>query len=146
FQVPAYPDRTFSGQVIMVRVHPKTVSHVVTYDVVSRVSNPDLTLKPGMTALVTLHVGTLRGVLLVPNGAMVFRPSEKFLKKVNLATYRHKTLVFKLDHHRIVPVPIVPGATDGQKSVVVSGDLHPGDRVIIRDRLGNDRKSHGGFM
>ncbi len=130
----------------MVRVHPKTVSHVVTYDVVSSVSNPDLSLKPGMTALVTLHVGTIRSVLLVPNGAMVFRPSERFLKTVDMAPYRHKTLVFKLDQNRIMPVPVVPGATDGQMSVVLSGDLHPGDRVIVRDRLGKDRKSHGGFM
>ncbi|MCL4460240.1 MAG: efflux RND transporter periplasmic adaptor subunit [Nitrospirae bacterium] len=146
FRVPAYPDRVFSGQVIMVRVHPKTVSHVVTYDVVSRVSNPDLSLKPGMTALVTLHVGTLRHVLLIPNGAMVFRPSERFLKSIDMAAYRHKTLVFKIEDNRIVPVPIVAGATDGRMSVALSGALRPGDRVIVRDRLGQDRKSHGGFM
>ncbi|MHB1925757.1 MAG: efflux RND transporter periplasmic adaptor subunit [Leptospirillum sp.] len=146
FRVPAYPARIFSGQVIMVRVHPKTVSHVVTYDVVSRVTNPDLALKPGMTALVTLHVGVLRGVTLIPNGALVFRPSEKFLKSVDLSAYRHKTLVFRIAGNRLVPVPVETGATDGRVSVALSGDLHPGDRVIIRDRLGNDRKSHGGFM
>ncbi len=146
FRVPAYPARIFSGQVIMVRVHPKTVSHVVTYDVVSRVSNPDLALKPGMTALVTLHVGLLRGVTLIPNGALVFRPSEKFLKSVDLSAYRHKTLVFRIAGNRLVPVPVETGATDGRVSVALSGDLHPGDRVIVRDRLGSDRESHGGFM
>lgn len=146
FRVPAYPSRIFSGQVIMVRVHPKTVSHVVTYDVVSRVSNPDQALKPGMTALVTLHVGIIRGVTLIPNGALVFRPSEKFLKSVDLSAYRHKTLVFKIAGNRLVPVPVETGATDGRVSVALSGNLHPGDRVIVRDRLGNDRESHGGFM
>lgn len=146
FRVPAYPSRIFSGQVIMVRVHPKTVSHVVTYDVVSRVSNPDLALKPGMTALVTLHVGILRGVTLIPNGALVFRPSEKFLKSVDLSAYRHKTLVFRIAGNRLIPVPVETGATDGRVSVDLSGKLHPGDRVIVRDRLGNDRESHGGFM
>lgn len=146
FRVPAYPSRIFSGQVIMVRVHPKTVSHVVTYDVVSRVSNPDQALKPGMTALVTLHVGILRGVTLIPNGALVFRPSEKFLKSVDLSAYRHKTLVFRIAGNRLVPVPVETGATDGRVSVALSGNLHPGDRVIVRDRLGNDRESHGGFM
>lgn len=146
FRVPAYPSRIFSGQVIMVRVHPKTVSHVVTYDVVSRVSNPDQALKPGMTALVTLHVGILRGVTLIPNGALVFRPSERFLKSVDLSAYRHKTLVFRISGNRLVPVPVETGATDGRVSVALSGNLHPGDRVIVRDRLGNDRESHGGFM
>lgn len=146
FQVPAYPGRIFNGRVIMVRVHPKTVSHVVTYDVVSHVSNPDLSLKPGMTALVTLHVGVLKNVILVPNGALVFRPSDRFLKEIDLSKYRHQTLVFKIERGKLVPVPVVTGATDGLVSVAQSGPLRPGDRVVVRDRMGKDRKSHGRFM
>ena len=146
FQVPAYPGRIYRGIVTMVRVHPKTVSHVVTYDVVSRVSNPDLSLKPGMTSLVTLHVGVLKNRILVPNGALVFRPSERYLKSVDLSKYRHQTLVFKIEGGKIVPVPVETGATDGLVSVVRSGGLRPGDRVVVRDRMGKDRKSHGRFM
>ncbi|MHB1605803.1 MAG: efflux RND transporter periplasmic adaptor subunit [Leptospirales bacterium] len=146
FQVPAYPGRIFNGSVIMVRVHPKTVSHVVTYDVVSHVSNPDLSLKPGMTALVTVHVGVLKNKVLVPNGALVFRPSNRFLEKIDLSKYRHQTLVFKIEGGKLIPVPVVSGATDGLISVVQSGEIHPGDRVVVRDRLGPDRKSHGRFM
>ena len=146
FQVPAYPGRIYRGIVTMVRVHPKTVSHVVTYDVVSRVSNPDLSLKPGMTSLVTLHVGVLKNRILVPNGALVFRPSERYLKSVDLSKYRHQTLVFKIEGGKIVPVPVETGATDGLVSVVRSGGIRPGDRVVVRDRMGKDRKSHGRFM
>ncbi len=145
FQVPAYPGRVFRGQVVMVRVHPKTVSHVVTYDVVSRVPNADLLLKPGMTALVSIHVGSLSGKLLVPNGSLVFRPSERFLKKIDMSRFRHRTIVFKLDRNALVPVPVTPGPTDGLFSVILSGDLKPGDRVVVRDRMGEERKSHGGF-
>lgn len=146
FQVPAYPGRIYRGIVTMVRVHPKTVSHVVTYDVVSRVSNPDLSLKPGMTSLVTLHVGVLKNRILVPNGALVFRPSDRYLKSIDLSKYRHQTLVFKIEGGKIVPVPVETGATDGLVSVVRSGGLRPGDRVVVRDRMGKDRKSHGRFM
>ena len=146
FQVPAYPGRIYRGIVTRVRVHPKTVSHVVTYDVVSRVSNPDLSLKPGMTSLVTLHVGVLKNRILVPNGALVFRPSDRYLKSIDLSKYRHQTLVFKIEGGKIVPVPVETGATDGLVSVVRSGGLRPGDRVVVRDRMGKDRKSHGRFM
>lgn len=145
FQVPAYPGRVFRGSVVMVRVHPKTVSHVVTYDVVSRVPNGDLSLKPGMTALVSIHVGRLSGKLLVPNGALVFRPSERFLKTVDMSRFRHRTVVFKIDRNTLAPVLVSPGPTDGLSSVVLSGDLKPGDRVVVRDRLGSERKSGEGL-
>jgi HlyD family secretion protein len=145
FQVPAYPGREFRGSVVMVRVHPKTVSHVVTYDVVSRVPNADLSLKPGMTALVAIHVGRLSGKLLVPNGALVFRPSQRFLKKIDMSRFRHRTVVFKIDRNTLAPVLVSPGPTDGILSVVLSGDLKPGDRVVVRDRLGSERKSGEGF-
>ena len=54
FAVDAYPDITFTGKVSEVRNAPITVQNVVTYDVVVKVDNPDLKLKPGMTANVSI--------------------------------------------------------------------------------------------
>src|SRR5229473_2833088 len=54
FHVDAYPDREFQGQVAQVRQAPITVQNVVTYDVVVSVGNPELLLKPGMTANLTI--------------------------------------------------------------------------------------------
>ena len=50
FTVDAYPAETFTGTIREIRNAPQTVQNVVTYDAVIDVDNPDLKLKPGMTA------------------------------------------------------------------------------------------------
>ncbi|MDH4223352.1 MAG: efflux RND transporter periplasmic adaptor subunit, partial [candidate division Zixibacteria bacterium] len=56
FTVDAYPDQSFRGTVKQIRLAPEIVQNVVSYDVIIEVSNPDLLLKPGMTANVTILV------------------------------------------------------------------------------------------
>ncbi|MHB1562604.1 MAG: efflux RND transporter periplasmic adaptor subunit [Leptospirillum sp.] len=146
FSVPAWPGRTFSGIVTMVRVHPRTVNHVVTYDVISRVSNPDLALKPGMTALVTIHVGVVSGKPLISNAALVYRPDPAYLKGIDLSRFKHQSIVFRLKDNHVEAVPVSVGETDGIRSVVTGGGLHPGDLVIMRDHMGESRRSHGGLF
>ncbi len=146
FSVPAWPGRTFSGIVTMVRVHPRTVNHVVTYDVISRVSNPDLALKPGMTALVTIHVGVVSGKPLISNAALVYRPDPAYLKGIDLSRFKHQSIVFRLKGNHVEAVPVSVGETDGIRSVVTGGGLHPGDLVIMRDHMGESRRSHGGLF
>ena len=77
FTVDAYPDSTFRGIVDEIRIAPITVQNVVTYDVVVKVDNSDLKLKPGMTANVSIIVASKDGVLKIPNAALRFKPSEK---------------------------------------------------------------------
>ncbi len=76
FTVDAFPYRTFHGKVIQVRNSPTTVQNVVTYDAVIEVSNPDLKLKPGMTANVSIVVARRENVLRIPNSVLRFRPPE----------------------------------------------------------------------
>ena len=75
FTVDAYPDQMFKGTVQQVRLSPEVVQNVVSYDVIIAVSNPDLLLKPGMTANVTVLIDQRQDVLKVPAGALRFRPS-----------------------------------------------------------------------
>jgi len=56
FTVDAYPDLTFKGNVSVIRNAPTTVQNVVTYTVIVQVDNPDLKLKPGMTANVSIII------------------------------------------------------------------------------------------
>lgn len=50
FRVDAYPDDVFSGTVSQIRLQPVVEQNVVSYTTVIDVPNPDMTLKPGMTA------------------------------------------------------------------------------------------------
>src|SRR5436190_5698416 len=76
FSVDAFPNRTFHGKVVQVRNAPITVQNVVTYDTVIGVSNPDLKLKPGMTANVSIVVAHKDNILQIKNAALRFRPAE----------------------------------------------------------------------
>src|SRR2546428_1472427 len=76
FTVDAFPTRTFHGKVVQVRNAPITVQNVVTYDTVIGVSNPDLKLKPGMTANVSIIVAQKDNVLQIKNAALRYRPAE----------------------------------------------------------------------
>jgi len=73
FTVDAFPYRTFHGKVVQNRNAAITVQNVVTYDVVISVANPDLKLKPGMTATVQVIIAKREGVLKIPNAAMRVR-------------------------------------------------------------------------
>src|SRR5215468_5940809 len=76
FTVDAYPDRTFSGQVLQIRKAPEVVQNVVTYTTIVSAPNPDLLLLPGMTAQLRIVVSDTGEVLKVPGQALRFRPSE----------------------------------------------------------------------
>jgi HlyD family secretion protein len=77
FRVDAYPNETFTGTVSQVRLQPKVEQNVVSYITVIDVPNPDLKLKPGMTAAVTIETGRADGVIKVPNAALRFRPTQE---------------------------------------------------------------------
>jgi HlyD family secretion protein len=76
FTVDAFPNRTFHGEVTQVRYSPVVVQNVVTYDTVVSVSNPDLKLRPGMTANVSIIIAEHDDVLKIPNAALRFRPPD----------------------------------------------------------------------
>ncbi|MBV9463115.1 MAG: efflux RND transporter periplasmic adaptor subunit [Verrucomicrobiae bacterium] len=75
FTVDAFPYRTFHGKVRQIRNAPTTVQNVVTYDVVIDVNNKDLSLRPGMTANVSVIVAKRSNVLKIPSAALRFRPA-----------------------------------------------------------------------
>src|SRR5438477_8331035 len=76
FTVDAFPMETFHGKVIQVRNAPITVQNVVTYDTVIGVSNPDLKLKPGLTANVSIIIAHKDDVLQIKNAALRYRPPD----------------------------------------------------------------------
>jgi HlyD family secretion protein len=76
FTVDAYPERTFQARIIQVRYGAETTDGVVTYKAVLSVDNPELLLRPGMTATAEITVLKIEDGLLVPNAALRFTPAE----------------------------------------------------------------------
>ncbi|MBI1749731.1 MAG: efflux RND transporter periplasmic adaptor subunit [Acidobacteria bacterium] len=84
FRVDSFPNRSFPGTVIQVRMNATTVQNVVTYDTIIEFDNPDERLFPGMTAYVTIPIAEAKNVVKIPNGALRFKPdlTESDLKKL----------------------------------------------------------------
>ena len=82
FTVQAYPNENFEGRVRQVRLQSSVQENVVNYTAVVEVANTAGKLLPGMTATVDFLTGSASNVLLVPNAALRFRPTEAMLAQV----------------------------------------------------------------
>ena len=86
FRVDAYPERRRSrARSSQVRLQPVVVQNVTTYATVIDVPNPELKLKPGMTANVKIEIARRTDVLRVPNAALRFRPTDDMFAALNQA-------------------------------------------------------------
>jgi len=154
FTVDAFPMRTFRGKVVQVRNAPITVQNVVTYDTGIGVSNPDLKLKPGMTANVSIIVAQKDNVLQIKNAALRYRPAEAASAEMSSAKVASggstsrtpgsvqrgagrergpsERTVYVLSGGRPKSVQIKTGISDGVVTEVVEG-LKEGDRVITAE-------------
>jgi HlyD family secretion protein len=141
FRVDAYPSDTFTGRVAQVRLQGEIVSNVVTYLTVIEVANPDLKLKPGMTAQVSVEVAKRLHVLRVPNLALRVKPTAEQLAALgatagpSAASPRPGTGpkvagVWRSVGTTIERVPVQIGLTDGSFTEIVGGALKADDRVV----------------
>jgi HlyD family secretion protein len=157
FTVDAYPDSTFEGIVKQVRLSPVVVQNVVTYDVIIAVSNPDMLLKPGMTANVTIIVDHRENVLKVASSALRFKPtmpagsspgaaraSGRNLSgsastdssghrplSMNSGDRNSKVIWLLAPDGKPRPLPVQAGLSDGSTTQIISDELKEGDKVII---------------
>ena len=76
FLVDAYPNRRFTSKVVRLSNLPKAGTTVITYEAVLTVDNSDRLLRPGMTATATIVTSEIQDVLLVPNAALRFEPTD----------------------------------------------------------------------
>ena len=127
FNVDAYPEIIFNGKVWQIRIAPITVQNVVTYDVVIKMDNPELKLKPGMTANVSILTAVKKDILKIPNAAMRFRPSDK--NKVN--AQQKGFGVWQMVNGELRRIPVSAGISDGSFTEVISGDIREGQEIII---------------
>ena len=144
FTVDAFPERTFSGKVSQVRFAPKQEQNVVTYATVIEVANPDLVLRPGMTATVSIIANEKKNVLRLPNIALRFKadPADKYLyhydeekdkdsgDEEELSNLPQSLWIIN-DSGQVKRIPIKAGISDGRYTEVLNGSIDKGEKVIV---------------
>src|SRR5438552_6533580 len=155
FTVDAFPTHTFHGKVTQVRNAPITVQNVVTSDTVIGVSNPDLKLKPGMTANVSILIAHRDNVLQVKNAALRYRPADATPTEARSTSASSPSgarssggrerrsgerTVYVLSGGRPKPTQIKTGISDGISTEVLEG-LKEGDRVVTAELTSSSSSS-----
>lgn len=136
FTVDAYPDDTFSGTVEQVRLEATTESSVVTYEVVITAYNPDLKLKPGLTANVTIYTLEKEQALAIPTKALRFVPDAELLGEVGVTVGGSATSapgkreVWVMRGRELQPCLVSTGAASGDLTEITEG-LTDGDTVAV---------------
>jgi len=125
--------------VTQVRLDPTVTSNVVTYTVVIKADNPDLKLKPGLTATISIFTLELNDVLTVEAKAINFKPEREVLATYNqqhgLETKnsersREATALWVLGSDgSITPKIVTLGASDGVNVEILSG-ISAGDQIV----------------
>jgi HlyD family secretion protein len=118
--------------------------NVVSYVTVIAVPNPELKLRPGMTATVSIEVAREDDVLRVPATALRFRPTAEVLAARGEQSSSGPTgrrvdsqgvggisnQVWVLENERLQPISVRTSISDGRTMAIVGGDLRPGAQVV----------------
>jgi HlyD family secretion protein len=152
FTVDAYPGKKFPAEIGTVEYSPTTKDNVVTYKAVLIVDNAELLLRPGMTATAEIVVKEVRQALAVPNAALRYKPpaakkqesfsfTRLFLPRMprnepskNDEAKPGDRKIWILADGSPQEIAIKPGASDGEKTEVLGGDLKEGDLAIVSSK------------
>jgi HlyD family secretion protein len=116
----------------------------VTYETVLAVSNPDLLLRPGMTATADILIEEKEGVLLVPNRALRFLPPAA-IEAQEVVARDADPRVWLVRDAEAVAVTVTVGLTNGELTEVTGGDVEAGTPVIVDvERDARPRQTGGG--
>lgn len=146
FTVDAYPNDVFEGTVWQIRLGDSSssssssstsTSTVVTYEVVITADNPDLKLKPRLTANITIYTLERENVLTIPTKSLRFVPEEELLMGTGLTADNSaqeaptgKRIVWVKEGQQLHPKVITVGSTSGNMIEVTEG-LTEGEEIAV---------------
>lgn len=146
FTVDAYPNDTFEGVVTQIRLgqagssssSSSTTSSatVVTYEVVISAHNPDLKLKPRLTANVTIYTLDRKNVLCVPARALRFTPEKPLIGDKDVVKdceSEHK--LWTREGNTFTAHPVEIGISNGISTEIIGG-VDEGTVVITEAAVG----------
>lgn len=146
FTVDAYPNDVFEGKVTQIRLgddsSPSSTSTtssstVVTYEVVISAPNPDLKLKPRLTANATIYTLDRKDVLCVPSRALRFTPEAPLISEediVNDCNAEHK--VWTREGNTFTAHPVEVGISNGIYTEITCG-ISEGTTIVTEATIGN---------
>lgn len=118
FTLDAFPGKSFEGRVNSVAPSPSQRQGSTVYPaIIGFARPPEVPVRSGMAASLTITSLTKSNVLLVPNRALKTIGSRKYLSKLG-------------DDNRAEDVPVETGLTNGEQTEIASG-LNEGDRIAI---------------
>ena len=137
FNVDAYPDDVFEGRVNQIRLGSTNSSSststtsetVVTYEVVITADNPELKLKPRLTANETIFTDTRENVLVVPHKALRFNPDKKIAGGKTIKDCDSPKKVWTMDATSFTAHPVKTGMNDGSNTEIISG-ISEGTEIV----------------
>ena len=147
FTVDAYPDDVFEGVVKQIRLGDSSESSsssastssstVVTYEVVVTADNPDLKLKPRLTANITIYTMERDQVLTIPNKALRFIPDPTMLEGTGVTisdpsatATAGQRLVWVKKGQELHPKSVTIGSNNNTDTEIVSG-LNEGEEIAV---------------
>ncbi len=145
FTVDAYPNDVFEGTVTQIRLGDSessssastSTSTVVTYEVVISAENPDLKLKPRLTANVTIFTLERDNVLTVPTKSLRFVPDAEILAQLGYIVTEAgteapagKRLVWIRNGQELKPKAVTVGSTSGNMIEITDG-LSEGEELAV---------------
>lgn len=143
FTVDAYPNDVFEGVVTQIRLgdasstsSTSTTTTVVTYEVVISAPNPDLKLKPRLTANVTIYILDKKDVLSVPNKALRFTPEKPLIGNNDIVKDcegEHK--LWTREGTTFTAHPVEIGISNGISTEIISG-ISEGTKVVTEATIG----------
>ena len=131
YTVDAYPNEVFEGTVTQVRNQATTESNVVTYEVVISAPNPDLKLKPGLTANVTIFTLEQTGIVSVPTKALRYTPTKETIgPKDKIVDCQGAQKLWVREGNTFKAYAVKTGITNGTRTQILSG-VKEGTAVVV---------------
>lgn len=136
FTVAAFPGQQFAARLTDVYNAPKALQQVVTYQALFDVENKQRVLRPGMTATVRITTATFDDVLIVPNAALRFAPSDALAPDPpgTSSPVKGAQVWVETDEGGARAVDVTTRGTDGVRTIVAGEDVEEGLEVIIAER------------
>ena len=119
--------REYKGRVVETALVGSEVMGLVNFEVTVELDDPDSEVKPGMTSDVKIVVNWIEDALIIPNQAIRSLNGERVVYVLDRSIFDGESPTL----NNIQAIPLTLGTSSNNYSEVLTGNLKPGDEVLI---------------